>query len=100
LTNFIGSRNKTQKGSPDQEDASGQGFLLFYGAFIGLVAGTLGALWSTLFFEYTIKGDSSLEFYFWLVSTGFIVTIIVMALWMLFFLRRSENDRLHSEKSS
>jgi hypothetical protein len=82
---------KAHDDSSNHDTLYGQNFLIFYGALIGLIAGTLGALWSTLFFEYVIRRDISLEAYFWVVSLGFIITIVAISLWMLFFLRRSEN---------
>jgi len=63
-------------------------FWLFYGAVVGILAGTLGNLWATLFFEYAIRGDTSLETKFWYTSIGFLFVIGAMSIWMISYYRK------------
>lgn len=59
-------------------------FLLLYGTTLGLIAGTVGGLWSTLYYEHIIKGDVTLSSQFW--SWSIILVAIIAFLLLIAYL--------------
>jgi hypothetical protein len=57
-----------------------QAFWLFYGVFIGFIAGIMGGTWGTLYFEYVIKRDTSLAYWFLDFSLALVALYVILGI--------------------
>lgn len=56
------------------------------------MAGTFGNLWATLYFEYVVRGDSSLEMWFLCASAGFVFVVGAISVIMIVLYRKMNGE--------